>query len=139
MNKNKMTYKPEDCRMFGKCSAPLCPLDPGSYKRLWFADEPICTSKKNGSGLKWMVSQRKIKKKSADPTTCYTLGMLDRHFVVKKGIVGVDPDSKNFQNDVKKWMRQRPEIDPEQTRKRQLRAGIMRKKHASEQGVNVMA
>jgi hypothetical protein len=130
--------KPEDCRRFEECSAPLCPLDENLRKRVWFADEPICRSKNHGGGRQWMVSQRKVKKKSADPTTCYTLEMLDRHFIVKKGIVGVDPDSKDFPGAVRKWIQQRPEIDPGQTKERQLRAGIMRKKYLSEQGVNAM-
>ena len=139
MNKNKMTYKPEDCRTFEECSVPLCPLDEDLYNRTWFADEPICRSKSHGSGMQWMISQRKICKKSTDKETCYTAEMLDRHFMVKKGINGVDPDSKDFPGAVRKWIQQRPGIDPGQTKKRQLRTGIMRKKQLSEQGVNVMA
>ena len=138
MNKNK-THKPEDCRTFEECSAPLCPLDENLYERTWFPDEPICRSKNHGSGMQWMISQRKVRKKSADSTTCYTLRMLDRNFVVKKGIKGVEPDSKDFPDAVRKWIRERPEIDPGQTKKRQLRTGIMRKKQLSEQGVKVMA
>lgn len=34
---------------------------------------------------------------SAEMETCYNVEMLDRHFVVKKGIVGVDSDSKDFE------------------------------------------
>ena len=138
MNKNKKTYKPEDCRRFEECSAPLCPLDENLRKRVWFADEAICRSKDHGSGMQWIVSQKKIMKKSTDKDTCYTPEMLDRHFIVKKGIVGVDPDSKDFPGAVRKWIQQRPEIDPGQTKIKQLRAGIMREKYLSEQGVNAM-
>ena len=33
---------PNECSLYFKCSAPLCPLDPELKSRNWFIQEPIC-------------------------------------------------------------------------------------------------
>jgi len=49
------------CTMFEKCNAPLCPLDPGVKARIWWADEEICRSRKYGQH-RWIRKQRSIQK-----------------------------------------------------------------------------
>ena len=131
-----MKHSYQDCRMFEECDAPMCPLDPKLSRKVWFPDEDICTSRKFGPGLKWIENQRKIRKKKSDPSLCFTFEMLDRAFIVKKGIVGVSPDSKDFQGDVRKWFKQRPTITSEQAEKMRARTDVLRKKLASRQALN---
>ena len=52
----------QSCRMFSKCSAPLCPLDSGLKDRIWYADEAICRSRKHGQH-RWIKKQRSIQKR----------------------------------------------------------------------------
>ncbi len=33
---------PDACPKWHKCSVPLCPLDPGVFKRVMLNDEPVC-------------------------------------------------------------------------------------------------
>ena len=130
------TYSYEDCGQFETCNAPMCPLDPELSRKVWFPDEKICTSKKFGPGLKWIENQRKIKKKKSDSTLCFTLGMLDRPFIIKKGIVGVSPDSKDFAGDVMKWIRNRPTITDAQANKMKARGRALYQKSVSDQALN---
>jgi len=48
------------CPRFISCNAPLCPLDPELHKRIWIADEPVCTRK--DISLPWLEQQRRYKK-----------------------------------------------------------------------------
>ena len=52
----------DQCTIFEKCSAPLCPLDPEIEKRVWYADEPICASRKYGQH-RWIRKQRSIQRR----------------------------------------------------------------------------
>ena len=52
----------KDCPQFEKCDAMLCPLDPDIEKRVWFADEPVCSSHKHGRH-RWIRKQRSIRKR----------------------------------------------------------------------------
>ncbi len=131
-----MKHNYEDCGMFETCNAPMCSLDPGLSRKVWFSDEGVCTSRKFGPGLKWIENQRKIKRKKSDPSLCFTLKMLDRAFIIKKGIVGVSPNSKDFAGDVMKWLNQRPTITDAQAEKMRARGRILYKKSVSAQALN---
>jgi len=50
------------CKLFVKCSAPLCPLDIRLKKRVWYADEDVCRSRKHGKN-RWIRKQRSIQKR----------------------------------------------------------------------------
>jgi hypothetical protein len=79
-----------DCRYFGECSAPICPKDKGLISRIWFPNDEICHLK---DVPEWVKQQRKIAKTGANETVgCFTLLMLERHCVIKKGITGIDPN-----------------------------------------------
>jgi hypothetical protein len=61
------------CERFGKCAAPLCPLDENMDKRCWYADEKVCQSRIHGN-IRWVKKQksivkRKINKWSNRPVT----------------------------------------------------------------------
>ena len=53
--------RPEDCRYFRSCSAPLCPLDPEIHKRSWIAGEPICR-RRDIEAPPWLEMQRRYQK-----------------------------------------------------------------------------
>ncbi|CAB5110478.1 hypothetical protein D3OALGA1CA_1994 [Olavius algarvensis associated proteobacterium Delta 3] len=55
-------YPPSKCPSFEECSAPLCPLDPGIEKRVWWVFEPICRSHIYGKN-RWIKKQRSIFKR----------------------------------------------------------------------------
>ena len=80
---------PSSCRY---CDAPLCPLDKDIQWRYWFPDEPICKDRKFGM-LDWINNQRKIKKRTLDNSRYFTLEMLKRNCVIRRGIKGLHPDS----------------------------------------------
>ena len=61
------------CDRFGKCAAPLCPLDENVDKRCWYANEKVCQSRIHGN-TRWVKKQknivlRKINKWSDRPVT----------------------------------------------------------------------
>jgi hypothetical protein len=50
------------CKLFVKCSAPLCPFDIRLKKRVWYADEDVCRSRKYGQH-RWIKKQRSIQRR----------------------------------------------------------------------------
>jgi len=123
-----MTAKFEDCGMFENCQAPLCPLDPNLSRAVWYADEPICTSRTYGAGLKWIENQRKAKRKAKRDNTFFNFVMLNKNIIIKKGITGIDPDSKDVAGDLKKWIAGHPALSPEQVEQKRQAAHRMRNK-----------
>jgi hypothetical protein len=53
---------PESCPSFESCSAPLCPLDQDLEKRIWYAGEEFCRSRKFGQH-RWVRKQRSIQRR----------------------------------------------------------------------------
>lgn len=53
---------PEHCKSFPTCNAPLCPLEPDLLDHVWYADEPVCNSRKYGVH-RWIKKQRSIQKR----------------------------------------------------------------------------
>lgn len=87
---------PQDCPYWAKgCSAPLCPLEDNLDRAVWYPDEPICRANKYTKGKDWISQQRKVAKQATRTNLFFTKQMLDRGFVVRKGIEGVDPDAKD--------------------------------------------
>ena len=106
--------KPESCILFENCECPLCPLDQDN--NVWYSEDEICKSPDFhiiGN------SMRKLKKKGAPGY--FTLQMLNRDFIVRKGTEGADPDLpdsikdpwKEYQEREKTWLRRHPEISRE--------------------------
>jgi len=83
-----------ECRHFGSCSAPLCPLDAESLRRgLWYPDEEICRNKRF-SKLRWIKVQRRIARLHAEHGVrgFFTYEMLCSIRQVRRGIKGLDSD-----------------------------------------------
>lgn len=91
----------DTCNKFDSCAAPICPLcsEEENKNYTWFGDEEVCT-KHNPQFVK---TQKKIVKKSQDISTYYTYEMLNRNFMIKEGITGLNPDIVEF-SQLKKWL-----------------------------------
>jgi hypothetical protein len=88
------------CLLFESCHAPLCPLDPISLNGVWYADEEVCRSR-SYTALPWIRSQRKIGRVMA--RGYFTLEMLRRNCIVKKGIAGLDADAEE-EPQLRRWL-----------------------------------
>ncbi len=95
------------CTLFESCLAPLCPLDLMSLKGIWYPDEEICRSRSQG-GRPWIRSQRRIAKVTGHGAGYFTLEMLSRLVVIRKGITGLDPDLSE-EAQLRAWFQKRPE------------------------------
>ena len=108
----------DNCKYFDSCSAPMCPRDAGAAKKTWFPGEPVC---RLHDVPEWVKRQRKIAGTGADETAgCFTLPMLERRCMIKKGIIGIDPDGTDseLKEAEKAWLEKHPEKKPipEETR-----------------------
>lgn len=104
---------PKDCRYFDTCSAPLCPLH-ADGAGIWYPDEPICKAHKHHQGARWVANQRKIARKAKSTEGYFTKAMLNRDMVIRKGIEGANPDAKDSEAEVHRWIATHPERTPEQ-------------------------
>ena len=104
---------PKDCTHFDTCSAPLCPLH-ADGAGLWYPDEPICKSHKHHQGARWVANQRKIAKKAKSAEGYFTKAMLDRDFLVRRGIEGCNPDALDADAEIRRWIAAHPERTAEQ-------------------------
>ena len=105
---------PEDCTLYEKCECPLCPLI--HEYQIWCSEDEVC---KNEQFETIARSMRKLKRKAAEGY--FTLEMLSRDFVVRRGTGGADPDLpdsvvdpwKEYQRIEKTWLKRHPEISRE--------------------------
>ena len=113
---------PDSCPLFDNCECSLCPLEVDS-NQVWYSEDVIC---KNPDFHIIGNSMKKLKKKAAQGY--FTLQMLNRDFIVRKGTEGADPDLpdsvriplEEYQKREKTWLRKHPEISKE--RKEKMRA-----------------
>jgi|WetSurMetagenome_2_1015567.scaffolds.fasta_scaffold464103_1 hypothetical protein len=76
-------------RVCDRCSAPLCPSRP-DHGETWFPDEPIC-KKHDFTRVKFIRTQRRIRRVALLREQSFTREMLERVVVVRKGIRGLMP------------------------------------------------
>jgi len=96
-----------NCRHYGKCSAPLCPLlsEEENKKGLWYPEEEICRRRKYLP--EWVRQQRKIAAKAAEENYgfYYTLEMLMVPFRVTKSVKGLDPNRLDEKKQLAVWFK----------------------------------
>ena len=98
------------CPHFEQCSAPICPLDKSSVKNCaWFPDEEICRVRPYHAD--WVRRQTVIAKKlGEDPEAgCFTVKMLQRNCLIRKGTTGADPEKGPPHRQEEKWLKEHPE------------------------------
>ncbi|MEM3908032.1 MAG: hypothetical protein QXZ17_14440 [Nitrososphaerota archaeon] len=111
--------KPIDCPLYNKCECPLCPLEDNPVS-VWYSEDDIC---KNPQFQVVTNSMKKLKRKGAQGY--FTLKMLNRDFIVRKGIQGIDPDlpssiknpEKEYQRREELWLKRHPELSDEKKKK----------------------
>lgn len=94
------------CKHYQSCNAPICPLDERSLKGIWYPDEEICISSMHGN-LTWIKAQKKIVKASAQTNHYFTVEMLKTNCLIRKGIIGLDPDIDEKQQ-LQRWLQEHP-------------------------------
>ena len=82
--------KKRECRHFSDCSAPFCPLAMNTRAQ-WLPQDEICRNSKFRDSI-IVRNQRKIKRRSGNNSTYFSYESLSREFIIRKGIVGIDPD-----------------------------------------------
>jgi hypothetical protein len=97
--------KNKNCKFYGSCSAPLCPMlsDEQNTNYIWYPDEDICRKRK---GLPdWVRQQRKIAKKAKPENFWhyFTLDMLKVRFRVTSSVKGLDPNKPNEEAQLRAW------------------------------------
>ena len=93
------------CALYETCLAPLCPLDKISLNGIWYPDEEICRSRTHGN-LSWLKAQRRLSRVAA--TGYFTVEMLNRLVVIRKGIAGLDPNETE-EPQLRAWFQKRTE------------------------------
>ncbi len=98
-------YRRPDCNLYETCNTPLCPLDQISLNGIWYSDEETCRSRTYGN-LTWIQAQRKLAKVNAGGY--FTVGMLNRLFLVRQGVSGLDPNLPQ-RHQLRAWFQKRAE------------------------------
>ncbi len=110
---------PEGCALYQNCECPLCPLEVDS-NQVWYSEDEICKSPDFHIISNTM---KKLRRKAAQGY--FTLEMLNRSYIVRRGTEGADPDLpdsvkdplEEYQEREKTWLRRHPEISEERKEK----------------------
>ena len=111
------------CTLYETCNTPLCPLDGSSLNGIWYPDEEICRSRVDGN-LPWMKAQRKLARVAAGGY--FTVEMLNRLVVIRKGIAGLDPNLPE-EPQLRAWFQKRAEKQDGATEAKAARTGHLKK------------
>jgi len=119
------------CTLYETCNTPLCPLDGSSLNGIWYPDEEICRSRVHGN-LPWMKAQRKLARVAAGGY--FTVEMLNRLVVIRKGIAGLDPNLPE-EPQLRAWFQKRTEKQDGATEAKAERTRHLKKYRFQKQGV----
>ena len=95
------------CALYETCLAPLCPLDRSSLNGIWYPGEETCRSRTQGN-VAWLKMQKKIAGCGAGAGRYFTLAMLNRDCIIRRGITGLDPNEEE-EPQLRVWMKDHPE------------------------------
>jgi len=118
------------CTLYETCNTPLCPLDGSSLNGIWYPDEEICRSRTQGN-LPWMKAQRKLSRVAAGGY--FTVEMLNRLVVIRKGIAGLDPNLPE-EPQLRSWFQKRTEKQDGATEAKAERTRHLKKYRFQKQG-----
>lgn len=119
------------CTLYETCNTPLCPLDGSSLNGIWYPDEEICRSRTQGN-LPWMKAQRKLSRVAAGGY--FTIEMLNRLVIIRKGIAGLDPNLPE-EPQLRSWFQKRTEKQDGATEAKVERTRHLKKYRFQKQGV----
>ena len=119
------------CTLYETCNTPLCPLDGSSLNGIWYPDEEICRSRVHGN-LPWIKAQRKLSRVAA--SGYFTVEMLNRLVVIRKGIAGLDPNVPE-EPQLRAWFQNRAEKQDGATEAKAERTRHLKKYRFQKQGV----
>ncbi len=129
----------KECKHIDVCNAPICPMDEESLIHcVWYPDEEICRSRKFTS-MTFIKKQRLVAERAGDPTKYFSCQMLNRNFIVREGITGIDPDQEigEASRAERRWIGDHPErkrSSEKVTTKRRSWMKRMRKASATKTG-----
>ena len=89
LDESELYEKRKECRHFNDCSAPFCPVAMNTGA-VWLSEDEIC-SRHDFKDSIIIRNQSKIKRKSGDPSKYFNYKMLSMEFVIRKGILGIEP------------------------------------------------
>ena len=107
----------KNCSRYESCSAPICPMFTGFKEAIWYADEEICQNRELFPDKLLVDNQNKIKRRDRSKETYYTYDMLNRAFIIKGGITGIDPDKDELPQ-VTSWLKAHPVPSEDQVKAR---------------------
>ena len=136
MNSYEEHEKKSKCRHFYYCEALFCPMAMVENTS-WYPDEAVCDLPEYSKNV-IIRNQKNIKKKHPDPDLYFSYRMLNRKFVIGKGIKGVDPDlpgnitsradtEKIYREREYEWIADHPVITEEREAQMAERARLMNK------------
>ena len=107
----------KNCSRYESCSAPICPMFTGFKEAIWYADEEICQNRELFPDKLLVDNQNKIKRRDRSKETYYTYDMLNRAFIIKGGITGIDPDKDELPQ-ITSWLKAHPVPSEDQVKAR---------------------
>lgn len=89
----------------------------GFKEAIWYADEEICQNRELFPDKLLVDNQNKIKRRDRSKETYYTYDMLNRAFIIKGGITGIDPDKDELPQ-ITSWLKAHPVPSEDQVKAR---------------------
>ena len=133
LKRSRQKQENQKCTFWQRgCNNQICPMLKDNSRYIWYAEEDTCNNPEYKDELT-VINQKKIKKKKAKGY--FNFEMLNRRFVVKKGIAGIDPDVPEavdlrgqkavdnlYRDREESWFNAHPEITDEQIEKKRISA-----------------
>ncbi|MEM3192640.1 MAG: hypothetical protein QW292_11275 [Candidatus Parvarchaeota archaeon] len=95
---------PSSCPLYGRCECPLCPHGENTIS-VWYLEDDIC---KNPQFQTKTNSMKKLKKKEAQGY--FTLKMLNKDFIVRRGTEGINPNLPDSVKNPRRKYQKREEL-----------------------------
>jgi hypothetical protein len=130
-NGGRVRHRRPTCTLYETCNTPLCRLDGSSLNGIWYPDEEICRSRVHGN-LSWMKAQRKLSRVAA--SGYFTVEMLNRLVVIRKGITGLDPNLPE-EPQLRTWFQKRAEKQDAPSEAKVARTRHLKEYRFQKQGV----
>ena len=133
LKRSRQKQENQKCTFWQRgCNNQICPMLKDNSRYIWYSEEDACNNPEYKDELT-VINQKKIKKKKAEGY--FNFEMLNRRFVVKKGIAGIGPDVPEavdlrgqkavdnlYREREESWFNAHPEITDEQIEKKRISA-----------------